>query len=130
MYNDCNSHVEKSDKLAIADFNFKDMDRFRTFYNIAKENGRKLVININDTLFLEKLSQDPQLNLPKPDDENILIYKPKKTIWKTFEKQYLENTNALTAEELVEKQEKLLCAFWCNDRHETKIRWIIPTFSK
>ena len=111
VYNDCNSHVEKSDKLAIADFNFKDMDRFRTFYNIAKENGRKLVININDTLFLEKLAQDPQLNLPKPDDENILIYKPKKTIWKTFEKQYLENTNALTAEELVGKQEKLLCAF-------------------
>ena len=111
VYNDCNSHVKKSDKLAIADFNFKDMDRFRTFYNIAKENGRKLVININDTLFLEKLSQDPQLNLPKPDDENILIYKPKKTIWKTFEKQYLENTNALTAEELVGKQEKLLCAF-------------------
>ena len=62
------------------------MDRFRTFYNVAKENGRKLVININDTLFLEKLSQDPQLNVPTPDDEDILIYKPKKSVWKPFEK--------------------------------------------
>ena len=34
--------LAKSDKLAIADFNFKDMDRLRTFYNVAKENGRKL----------------------------------------------------------------------------------------
>ena len=111
VYNDCNGHVAKSDKLAIADFNFKDMDRFRTFYNVAKENGRKLVININDTLFLEKLSQDPQLNVPTPDDEDILIYKPKKTVWKPFERKYLENTNALTAEELVLQQDKLLCAF-------------------
>ena len=111
VYNDCNGHVAKSDKLAIADFNFKDMDRFRTFYNVAKENGRKLVININDTLFLEKLSQDPQLNVPTPDDEDILIYKPKKSVWKPFEKKYLENTNTLTAEELVLQQDKLLCAF-------------------
>ena len=111
VYNDCNGYVKKSDKLAIADFNFKDMDRLRTFYNVAKENGRKLVININDTLFLEKLSQDPQLNVPTPDDEDILIYKPKKTVWKPFERQYLENTNTLTAEELVLQQDKLLCAF-------------------
>ena len=133
VYNDCNGHVEKSDKLAIADFNFKDMDRLRTFYNVAKENGRKLVININDTIFLEKLSQDPQLNVPKPDDEDILIYKPKKTVWKPFERQYLENTNALTAEELVLQQDKLLCAFlilgfWCHHRHEAKDWWIVPTF--
>ena len=111
VYEDCTGHIANSNNLAIADFNFKDMDRLRTFYKIAKENGRKLVININDTIFLEKLSQDPQLNVPTPDDEDILIYKPKKTVWKTFEKQYLDNTNALTAEELVKNQEKLLCAF-------------------
>ena len=28
VYNDCNGYVAKSDKLAIADFNFKDMDRY------------------------------------------------------------------------------------------------------
>ena len=62
-------------------------------------------------MFLEKLSQDPQLNVPTPNDADILIYKPKKTVWKPFEKQYLENTNTLTAEELVLQQDKLLCAF-------------------
>ena len=40
-----------------------------------------------------------------------MIYKPKKTVWKPFERKYLENTNALTAEELVLQQDKLLCAF-------------------
>ena len=36
VYNDCNGYVAKSGKLSIADFNFKDMDRLRTFYNVAK----------------------------------------------------------------------------------------------
>ena len=111
VHDQCNDHISKSDKLALADFNFKDMDRLRTFYNVAKENGRKFVININDTLFLEKLAQDPQLNVPKPDDEDILIYKPKKSVWKKFEKDYLDYSNALTAEELVKQQDKIVCAF-------------------
>ena len=69
VFNDCNSHVAKSDNLAIADFNFKDMDRLRTFYNIAKENDRKFVVDVKDAVYLEYLSKDPQLNVPKPDDE-------------------------------------------------------------
>jgi len=111
VFNECNEHVSKSGRLAIADFNFKDMDRLRTFYNIAKENGRKLVININDTPFLEHLSKDPQLGVPTPDDEFIEIYQPKKSTWKKFEKEYLGNANLKTAEEIAKNESKVLCAF-------------------
>ena len=31
VYSECSTHVSNTDKLAIADFNFKDMDRLRTF---------------------------------------------------------------------------------------------------
>ena len=48
MFNDCNTQIKQNnDGLVIADFNFKDMDRMRTFYNVAKENDRKFVVDIN-----------------------------------------------------------------------------------
>ena len=111
VFNDCNSYVSKSDKLAIADFNFKDMDRLRTFYNIAKENDRKFVVDVKDAVYLEYLSKDPQLNVPKPDDENIEIFAPKKSSWKKFEKEYLTGSNITTAEDIAKQEGKVLCAF-------------------
>ena len=111
VYNECNTHVSKTDKLAIADFNFKDMDRLRTFYNIAKENNRKFVVNVNDVPFLEHLSKDPQLNVPKIDDENLKIFEPKKSTRKKFEREYLENLDVINAEELATQQGQALCAF-------------------
>ena len=111
VFNDCNSHVAKSDNLAIADFNFKDMDRLRTFYNIAKENDRKFVVDVKDAVYLEYLSKDPQLNVPKPDDENIEIFAPKKSSWKKFEKEYLTGSNITTAEDIAKQEGKVLCAF-------------------
>ena len=60
-----------------ADFNFKDMDRVRTFYKIAKENGRKLVVKLKDCYYLKFLSQDPNLCIPNHDDKDVVIYKPK-----------------------------------------------------
>ena len=111
VYSECNTHVSKTDKLAIADFNFKDMDRLRTFYNIAKENNRKFVVNVNDVPFLEHLSKDPQLNVPKIDDENLKIFEPKKSTRKKFEREYLENLDVINAEELATQQGQALCAF-------------------
>ncbi|MEX0657471.1 MAG: MBL fold metallo-hydrolase [Nitrosopumilaceae archaeon] len=36
VYNDSKKIVSDTDRLVLADFNFKDVDRARTFYNIAK----------------------------------------------------------------------------------------------
>jgi len=117
VYNDANKIVNGSDRLVFADFNFKDVDRMRTFYNIAKENGRKFVVKLNDAYFLKYLSQDPQLNVPKLDDENIAIYLPKKgsgtysdSDYKGAEKQFVDQDNCLTADEISTKKSKVLCA--------------------
>src|SRR5438477_504275 len=77
VYKESNKLVSKTNNLIFADFNFKDIDRVRTFYNVAKENGRKLVVKIRDCHYLKHLSQDSQLGIPNFDDENIVIYKPK-----------------------------------------------------
>jgi hypothetical protein len=62
------------------------MDRVRTFYRIAKENGRRLlVVKLKDCChyyYLKYMSQDSErqkLGVPNydDDDKNIVIYKPK-----------------------------------------------------
>jgi len=117
VYQDSNKVVSETDRLIFADFNFKDVDRFRTFYNIAQENGRKLVVKMNDAYFLRYLSKDSHLDVPDIDDEHIIIYIPKRgsgqyadSDYKGKDKEFLDLHNALTAEQIAAQESKVLCA--------------------
>lgn len=117
VYNESKRIVSQTDKLVFADFNFKDIDRMQTFYNIAKENDRKFVVKLNDAYFLKYLSQDPQLNVPTPNDDNIIIYLPKKgsgtysnSDYKYSENQFVDLDNTLSAKQIALKENKVLCA--------------------
>lgn len=116
VYNDCQKIVNNTNRLVLADFNFKDVDRLRTFYDIAKENDRKLVIKLNDAFFLKYLSKDPNLKIPKVDDKNIIIYVPKRgsgkysdVDYKGKELQFVKRYNAWKAEEIAKEDSKVLC---------------------
>ena len=64
VYSTSKEEILKNKKLTIVDFNFKDVDRFRTFYNIAKDIGKKLVISFKHACFLDRYSLDKKLNVP------------------------------------------------------------------
>lgn len=117
VYNESSKIVSESDNLVFADFNFKDVDRLGTFFNIAKETGRKFVVKINDAYFLKYLSQDTHLEVPNIDDENIIIYLPKRgsgqysdSDYKGKDKEFLDLHNTWTAEQIAAKPDKVLCA--------------------
>jgi ribonuclease J len=117
VYKESSKIVSETDKLVFADFNFKDVDRLRTFFNIAKENGRKFVVKINDAYFLKYLSQDKHLSVPNIDDENIIIYLPKRGSgtyldkdYKGKDKEFLDLHNTWTAEQIAARENKVLCA--------------------
>jgi len=61
--------------------------------------------------YLKHLSKDPQLNVPAPDDENIDIFIPKKSTYSKYEKEYFDNSNTITSEDISKKVGKYLCAF-------------------
>lgn len=101
-------YVKKADGLVIADFNFKDVDRFRTFYKIARETNRRLVISFKHACFLERYHQDPKLGVPDSRDRNISILLPKRLTGTYIEQDYtdqhirkrLDYPNIIRAEEI------------------------------
>jgi len=117
VYEQSSKTVSESDNLVFADFNFKDVDRMQTFFKIAKENDRKFVVKINDAYFLKYLSQDKHLDVPDIDDEDIIIYLPKRGSgtysekdYKGNDKEFLDLHNTWTAEQIASRPNKVLCA--------------------
>jgi ribonuclease J len=78
VYQDSKKILEKEHHASIVDFNFKDLDRFHTFYQIAKDLEKNLVISFKHACFLEKYHQDPLVNSPDSTDESIALLLPKR----------------------------------------------------
>lgn len=117
VYRQSSKIVSETDRLVFADFNFKDVDRLRTFYNIAKESDRKLVVKLNDAYYLKYLSRDKILDVPNIDHEDIIIYLPKRgsgsysnTDYNTKDGQFLGLDNTWTAQQITADESKMLCA--------------------
>lgn len=71
--------VSETNRIVFVTQYSRDMDRFRTFYQIAKKSGRKLVISPKTAYLLRGLLNDKRLDLPDPiRDQDILIYYRKK----------------------------------------------------
>ncbi len=122
VYNKSKKILENNKKLSVVDFNFKDVDRFTTFYNIAKALNRKLVISFKHACYLERYHKDKKLNAPDSKDENILILKPKRLTGTYIDEDYtdyyikkrLNYPNIKTAEEIRKKPQDYIVVlnFW------------------
>ncbi|UCF50043.1 MAG: hypothetical protein JSU91_00770 [Thermoplasmatales archaeon] len=111
VYQKSKKEISKNKKLSIIDFNFKDIDRFTTFYRIAKDLDKKLVISFKHACFLERYHKDKKLKSPNSKDENILILKPKRLTGTYIDEDYtdmyikkrLNYPNIITTEEITKK---------------------------
>jgi mRNA degradation ribonuclease J1/J2/transcriptional regulator with XRE-family HTH domain len=113
---ECNKIVSETGKLVVADFNFKDVDRLRTFYNIAKENNRTFVITLKDACFLSHLAKDKKLGLPNLRNDSIAVYQPRRRSgmynendYRPWERVYLRG-NVVRAESINKNQGKYITA--------------------
>jgi len=81
--------VSSTDKIVFVTRYSRDMDRFRSFYNVAKNNGKKIVISPKTAHLLSKLVHDKHLRLPNPmKDKSILVYYKRKKTGSFQEKDY------------------------------------------
>lgn len=74
VYENALKAVKQADKLVIADFSARDVDRLLTFLQIARETGRKLAILARDAYLLKTVrlldGEVPDIAL----DPNLVIY--------------------------------------------------------
>ncbi len=95
-------------KLVITTFYPRDVDRMRTFYEVAKETGRKFVVSTRTAHLLQSLGKDPGITLPDVmKDKNILVYHrilaKAPYLWeREFDKKWIG------AEEVRKRQEELI----------------------
>jgi ribonuclease J len=116
VYNESKKEISSNKHLSIVDFNFKDVDRFTTFYKIAKELDKKLVIGFKHACFLEKYHKDKKIKSPDSRDKNILLLKPKRLTGTYIDEDYTDSyikkrlnyPNIITAEDITKKPLKYM----------------------
>jgi len=91
VYIDSKNILQNTKALSIVDFNFKDIDRFRTFYRIAKELNKKLVISFKHACFLERYHHETKLQVPDSKDEFICLLLPKRLTGTYSKEDYTES---------------------------------------
>lgn len=106
--------VSSTDRIVFTMRYSRDLDRFRSFYEVAKKHGRQIVISPKTAYLLCKLLDDEHLNLPDPIKEScILVYYKRKKSGDFNEKDYnvweRKFMNKMVTHEFVHKnQGKLL----------------------
>ncbi len=104
--------VEENDKLVLATSYSRDIDRFRTLYEIAVRNSRILVIQPKTAYLFSKVKE--KLKIPDPlKDSNILVYYKRKASGSYDEKDYYKwerqfMNKMVTAEEISRRQKDYL----------------------
>lgn len=79
--------VGQSDGIVLAEFAYADIDRFGSFFKVAKKNRRCLAISLKQAYLLNALRADKGLHLPDLNDENILIFRRSKATEYKWERQ-------------------------------------------
>src|SRR5215831_10790073 len=84
--------VGKTKGLVIANFSTADIDRLRTFYEIAKKNARVLAIPLRQAFLLHALSKDKHLAIPDiSNDPSLVVYQRFKKTYFGWEKDIMKN---------------------------------------
>ncbi|MHA1968415.1 MAG: MBL fold metallo-hydrolase, partial [Candidatus Hodarchaeales archaeon] len=111
---DLSQAVADTEGLAIANYSLRDIDRFRSFYLSAKENGRKLLINTKQAYLLQKLQEDIHLDIPSLEDEYIQVYKRPKMRYYRWETEILENESivCVSTPDFDQTEYIFHCDFW------------------
>jgi ribonuclease J len=130
--NDVKSIVDKTKNL-VCNYPAKDLDRFLSFYNAARESGRFMVIDLKQAhiLTLLQTSETWKNILPKSADNNLKIYVPrrgwglidkdinfwtKKLLLEDYDKwsdHFIDEPNAVYYSFVREHQNE--CLFYCSD---------------
>jgi len=102
--------VMSTSKLVIGNFTHTDVDRWKSFLDVARGSGRQMAVSLRQAHMLEVLHRDGALGVPSPQSGELLIYKRRKKTYYDWEKRLLAYGNVVDAEDVRKKQEKVILA--------------------
>lgn len=111
--------IKSTPGLVVASFSTVDVDRIRTFYEVAKQNGRKLTISMKQAFLLDTLQSDPDVDIFSPSDPNVLVFSRRKkteSLWETQIKDRYKNI--VEGTDLCEMHDKVVLVFSFYDMNE------------
>ena len=111
--------IQKTKGLILANFSTADVDRFRTFYEMAKKNGRVLAVSLRQAHLLQTLLKDKHLSIPDVShDPNIVVYQRSKKTYYNWEREVMKNSVVKNSKDLKENQGKFVLAASSYDMNE------------
>ena len=111
--------VQKTKGLILANFSSADIDRLRTFHQIAEKNNRVLAVSVKQAYLLRALANDKHLEVPDVlKDPRIVVYQRSKKVFYRWEKDIFNVTNVKTAKDIRGMQEKIILASSSYDMNE------------
>jgi len=102
--------VMSTSKLIVGNFTYTDVDRWKSFLEAARAGGRQLAISLKQAHMLNILYSDGALGVPSPRSNELLIYRRAKKTYYDWEKRLLDSPNVVDAEDVRQKQDKVILA--------------------
>ncbi|MBS7648385.1 MBL fold metallo-hydrolase [Candidatus Bathyarchaeota archaeon] len=99
-----NNIVSSASGLVLTEFAYADIDRLKSFHNVALKSDRQLIIPLKQAYLLYKLSTDPHLNIPKLDNGSILIFRKEKKRYFRWEQTAMDLGETISPQEVSKKQ--------------------------
>jgi ribonuclease J len=109
-----NKIVERTKGLVLFDFPIRDVDRLRTFFEVAKRNDRKFVTNMKQAYLIKILNQeDKKLEIPSLEEFDIFLHKSNWGVYEEkdyykWQREFLKYPNTVKAEDVAKQQNKYM----------------------
>jgi ribonuclease J len=108
-----NEVIKEIKKLVLVNISTLDIERLMTFYNVAKENDRRLAISCKQAFLLHKLKSEFNIDLNDPQIQIFMREKKRDSRYEEILDEAYPN-NTIEAPDLTKNQDKtmLVCSFY------------------
>ncbi|MEM1514863.1 MAG: MBL fold metallo-hydrolase [Candidatus Bathyarchaeia archaeon] len=101
-----NTVVSNTSSLVLTEFSYADVDRLRSFHEIASKNGRRLVITARQAYLLHALSMDRHLKVPELKD--VLLFQKEKKRYFQWEQKIMSCSELISHREVSRRQSEII----------------------
>jgi ribonuclease J len=100
--------VDSTPNIILTSFGHNDIDRLRTFYNVAQKKDRYIVISLKQAYLLRELQKDRRLDVPDVTGNRFIILDEENTRNKWDREEIQKYNNTKTVAEIAKIQNKLI----------------------